>query len=405
MTTLTRKQLFDLIWSKPMRDAATDIGVSDVGLKKVCVRHRVPVPPRGYWNRVHAGQKPAKAIFREISDPALNRVEIYGAQYSPSPEVKKALSEAKAREQAPDRNIAIPPLAAPTLPAAIQLAVALKKSKTDDGALTHVADPKLFSVQVAATNIDRAVSIVEALLTAAAERGFSTAPGAKHLAMVVDGEAIVLLLKETIKRGPHVRTQEEIDREEQREKANRRGNWSLYARLYQSEPRWDYRATGQLVLEVEGKEYLNVRSRWSDTTTRKLEIMLNDVLAGLSAYAAARKQRKAEHEQRQREWALAEQHKAEARARAQLDKARVAFLEERLAAFDEMRRLDRFLARLAEESHWQNPPPRLSEFLQWAERRGQHLKRRCSAGALQEDLADSPLFGPNPRPRSAWSWP
>jgi hypothetical protein len=48
-----------------MRDAATDIGISDVGLKKVCIRHRVPVPPQGYWNKVHAGQRPPKAIFRE----------------------------------------------------------------------------------------------------------------------------------------------------------------------------------------------------------------------------------------------------------------------------------------------------------------------------------------------------
>jgi hypothetical protein len=47
MTTLARKQLYDLIWSKPMRDAAAEIGISDVGLKKVCVRHRVPVPPQG----------------------------------------------------------------------------------------------------------------------------------------------------------------------------------------------------------------------------------------------------------------------------------------------------------------------------------------------------------------------
>jgi len=28
---MTRKQLYDLIWSKPMRDAAAEIGISDVG--------------------------------------------------------------------------------------------------------------------------------------------------------------------------------------------------------------------------------------------------------------------------------------------------------------------------------------------------------------------------------------
>ena len=68
MTIMTRRQLYDLIWSKPMRDAAAEIAISDVGLKKVCVRHRVPVPPQGYWNKVHAGQTPAKAIFRDVTD-------------------------------------------------------------------------------------------------------------------------------------------------------------------------------------------------------------------------------------------------------------------------------------------------------------------------------------------------
>jgi hypothetical protein len=66
MTIMTRRQLYDLIWSKPMRDAAAEIGISDVGLKKVCVRHRVPVPPQGYWNKVHSGQTPPKATFREV---------------------------------------------------------------------------------------------------------------------------------------------------------------------------------------------------------------------------------------------------------------------------------------------------------------------------------------------------
>jgi hypothetical protein len=37
MTIMTRRQLYDLIWSKPMRDATAEIGISDVGLKKALV--------------------------------------------------------------------------------------------------------------------------------------------------------------------------------------------------------------------------------------------------------------------------------------------------------------------------------------------------------------------------------
>lgn len=54
---LTREALYELVWSKPMRSAAADVGISDVGLKKRCRSLGVPVPPQGYWNRVLAGHR------------------------------------------------------------------------------------------------------------------------------------------------------------------------------------------------------------------------------------------------------------------------------------------------------------------------------------------------------------
>jgi len=70
----SRRQLYDLVWSKPMRDAAADVGMSDGGLKKLCLRHRVPVPPQGYWNKVNAGRKPVKRAFREVEGAKINRI-------------------------------------------------------------------------------------------------------------------------------------------------------------------------------------------------------------------------------------------------------------------------------------------------------------------------------------------
>src|SRR6201997_2741458 len=55
--TLSREDLYELVWSKPMRDLAKDFGISDVGLAKRCRRLGIPVPGRGYWARVDAGQR------------------------------------------------------------------------------------------------------------------------------------------------------------------------------------------------------------------------------------------------------------------------------------------------------------------------------------------------------------
>lgn len=59
-----RIALADLIafaWSAPMRDLATRMQMSDVGLKKLLRAHGVSGPPQGHWNRLHAG--------RPVSEP------------------------------------------------------------------------------------------------------------------------------------------------------------------------------------------------------------------------------------------------------------------------------------------------------------------------------------------------
>jgi hypothetical protein len=52
----TRKELYDLVWSEPMRTVATTVGISDVALAKQCKKANIPVPSRGYWARKQAGK-------------------------------------------------------------------------------------------------------------------------------------------------------------------------------------------------------------------------------------------------------------------------------------------------------------------------------------------------------------
>lgn len=54
---LTREQLYDLVWSKPMTKVAEDLGISDVMLAKICRQKDVPRPPRGYWANLGSSKK------------------------------------------------------------------------------------------------------------------------------------------------------------------------------------------------------------------------------------------------------------------------------------------------------------------------------------------------------------
>jgi hypothetical protein len=51
-TTLTRKQLYDLVWSQPMTALAKKYEISDVGLRKICIRLDIPTPKAGYWAKI-----------------------------------------------------------------------------------------------------------------------------------------------------------------------------------------------------------------------------------------------------------------------------------------------------------------------------------------------------------------
>jgi hypothetical protein len=62
-----------------MTALAQEFGISDRGLAKVCSRHRIPVPPRGYWAKVAAGEQPKVPPFLELRDRNLDRVSIRGA--------------------------------------------------------------------------------------------------------------------------------------------------------------------------------------------------------------------------------------------------------------------------------------------------------------------------------------
>ena len=57
---LSRIQLYELVWSKPIQKLAKEYGFSDVEFSKICRRHEIPLPVRGYWAKVSAGIKAYK---------------------------------------------------------------------------------------------------------------------------------------------------------------------------------------------------------------------------------------------------------------------------------------------------------------------------------------------------------
>ena len=53
---MTRRELYDLIWSVPITNLSKKYGLSDVGFANICKKHNIPRPLRGYWARIASGQ-------------------------------------------------------------------------------------------------------------------------------------------------------------------------------------------------------------------------------------------------------------------------------------------------------------------------------------------------------------
>ena len=64
----SRFELYELVWAKPMTHLAKELGLSDVGLRKICVKFGVPLPQRGYCVEWH----PKLSHFEENLHPNLS---------------------------------------------------------------------------------------------------------------------------------------------------------------------------------------------------------------------------------------------------------------------------------------------------------------------------------------------
>lgn len=95
---LTRQQLYDLIWSRPLSVVARELGISGNGLSKICDRLLIPYPPRGYWARAQAGRAPDAPPLPPPPQASDDRIVISGAP-APSRRRRTRFSVEARREQ------------------------------------------------------------------------------------------------------------------------------------------------------------------------------------------------------------------------------------------------------------------------------------------------------------------
>ena len=182
--TLTRQELYELVWKTPMRRLACQFGLSDVGLAKNCRRHAIPTPKPGYWAKKRHGK-----IVRRIPLPPGDDALITLGSYTDTPVPKPPKPSLVSTFFDPElgRQAEIEAKGSIVVPDSLRSPHSLVE-RTRDGLVAASKDkgyhrePVLFprclgdlcclDVRVGPLNINRAMRIMDALIKVLETRGY-----------------------------------------------------------------------------------------------------------------------------------------------------------------------------------------------------------------------------------------
>lgn len=354
----TRQQFYDMIWERAVSKVAPELGISDVALRKQCVKHAIPLPDATYWGRLHAGRpvkrKPLGAAPKGITD----RVIIDARAKPPAPEPIEA-AIAVARQ--PVEVVAVPEkmhlLVAKTL-------VAARKAQPDrNGAITSLG-AEVFRIRAHLDTLDRVGAFLNALVYNALARCYRFEAGREGLEMIIEDKAIGFAIYQTIRRSLHVATEEETRRRE-RWYARRRTDWDNWDKR-PSIPYYDFTPTGEMAIEIAGwSRYENAKRRFADTRACKIDSRIDEIFVSFAAFAAGRKVEREEARERARLEEIARQRRAEQARLAKLEQQRVEYLDGKLAQAEERDRPRTFLTTLLPDQISEEASAILA-FIDWA---------------------------------------
>jgi len=172
--TLTRQQLYGLVWAEPLSTLCKRYQISDVGLRKICIRLAIPLPAIGHWNKVKAGKNVKQLPFTNnekvpqgITLDLATNTDNAGKD---SPSELAALQQAI--EADPRISLRVPETLTDPDPLVIRAQKALtKKDKYYHEGDTLYAGAGELSVSVTPALLDRALCFIDTFIKAMKQRG------------------------------------------------------------------------------------------------------------------------------------------------------------------------------------------------------------------------------------------
>jgi hypothetical protein len=359
VATITRVALYRAVWSEPVHAVAARYGLSDVGLAKLCRRHRIPLPGRGYWQRLRAGRRPKRQQLSPLRQG--EREEIFVARGRG--DNAHAMSDDAAilvrAEHMVEHRIVVAGVLTDLHPKVKMAERSLRSASAGEHNILRPRAKHRLDIRVTRQTLDRALRIMDALLKALEARGYAVAISESEPAITsarVLEEELQFFIEEPIQHAEHKPTPQE----------------KLEAALHPwiRWPPYDSAPSGSLQLRIANANRLGVRQTWADGAKQRLEGCLNKFAEGLVRAAAATKVERARREQLHRKWEEEERRRAERQRLRWQEEQRAHELERQVGRWRKGREMREYLETLKQAESLDLPSDlgieSLQDWVAWA---------------------------------------
>ncbi|MFE8070145.1 hypothetical protein QQM79_03720 [Marinobacteraceae bacterium S3BR75-40.1] len=318
-TKVTREVLYQEIWEEPVQKVAPRYGISGVALRKICIKQKIPVPPRGYWAKVAAGKTPRRIPLSTYKGPELRPLNLQKVE-APSNEAHVNRSSVCSRQRIGD--IKVPEELSEPHPLIKAASKRLRKRQGWGGPKGLRAAPsEVFHISTTRASLERALLIADTLIKELEKRGVEIQiEPAKSRSLVVSGKvSLPIQITEHVSRTRHAPTVAE-KRVIERYRSNTGTLWKLE---YPSIPEFDYHSTGKLTVTIDSYPGRN----WRDTPKTPLEQRMHVVIAEALDLIELHRRKIEEEARRQRAYEMAKRRYESAIERRQTEQLKFDQLE------------------------------------------------------------------------------
>jgi len=366
--TYNREKLYEEVLARPVVEVAVQYGVSDVAIHKICKSLNVPVPPRGYWSKLRAGQKLKKTPL-----PAANgATEIIGTRTFEGVKATDAYSKPLAFLPESERDkvlLAAQQIKTPADNAKLHKKIAAyksvvkewnKKDNKPDGAQRSFKNysnrPPFLAGVISKETLPRVYRILDALY-----RQVESLGGAVNddLSLQIRNEHVHLEIAEAQDEFKHEITRQEAQALIVYEDAKRHNGWAREPQIR----KYDYVFNGRLRISIRKSRYFR------DTDKVSIESRLGDMLIELYEESGVVRIAREEREEAARKREEEERLREERRNRYNKEVEKTIALENAALDYERACRIRTYVKAIENASGKESLDNETAAWIDWAKKK------------------------------------